>query len=181
MGTVQFNGVKANVLGILGCLGKGRNHVIDVLLSHTLDQHLAIFLLFHRAVAGHITVRLGAETTDVADVPQLRCNLATGGVHRINNLLPAGQRVFTVEVGHVRVAVGRRVINHGAFGNDQAHTGFGTATVVIDHGLIRHALGREVTSHRRHHDAIGQRQIAQGEGLEQRGYGCGHTYSPERD
>ncbi len=172
---MQLDGVKANILGVPGCLGKRRNHVVDVLLGHTLDQHLAILLLFHRTVTRHIPIRLGAEAADVADVPQLRRNLAAGGVHGINNLLPAGQRLVTIEVGHIRVAVGRDVIHHGAFGDDQTDTGFGAATVVVDHRLIRHALGREVTGHRRHHDAVGQLQIAQSEGLEQRGYGCGHT------
>jgi hypothetical protein len=82
---------------------------------------VAVLEFFHRAVTRHAGVRLGADTTHAAHMPQLRNDLAAFGMHGVDHFLPAGQRGLTVKMRDVRVAVGGLVTDHGAFGDDQAH------------------------------------------------------------
>ena len=60
------------------------------------------------------------------------------------------------------------MIHYRAFGDDQADAGFGTATIVIDHILTRHAIGREIAGHRSHGYAIAQLEVVKFKRLKQR-------------
>ncbi len=52
----------------------------------------------------------------------------------------------------------RGAVDHRAFGQDQADPALRARRAIVGRvGLARHALGRHVARHRRHHDAVGQR------------------------
>ncbi len=167
VGAVDLHAVHADTLRILGGLGKGVDHVLDVLGGHAVDHHVAILELFHRTVGRHARIRLGADTAHAAHVPQLRDNLAAFCVHGIDHFFPASQRGLTVKMRDVRITVGGLMADHRAFGDDQPYAGGGAAAVVFDHLRIRHATGRERTGHRCHHHTAGQLQCTELEGFEQ--------------
>src|SRR5690606_3063993 len=97
VGAVDFHRVHADRLGVLGGLGEGSDDVGDVFTGHAVHHDLAILDLLARAIARNRRIRLGAGAADVADVPQLRSDLAAGRVDGFHHLLPAGQGVVTVE------------------------------------------------------------------------------------
>ena len=167
MGTVDFHAVHADGLGILGGLGEGVDHVLDVLFGHAVHNDIAVLELFHRAISRHAGIRLSAHTAHTAHMPQLRNNLAAFGVDCIDHFLPASQGGFTVEMRHVGVAIGGWVPDHGAFSDDQAHTGSGTATVVLNDFRVGYATWGERAGHGRHDHAGRQLQCTELEGFEQ--------------
>src|SRR5690606_25544719 len=174
MGTVQLYRIATDCLGILRRLGKGPDHILNILMGHAMNDQLVVLVFGHGTKARHARVGLGAPTTHVADVPQLRGKLAAGRVPAIYHLLPASPCFFTVELRHVRIAVGGAVRHSGAFADDQADTGSGATAVVFHHLISGHTLGREVARHGRHHQARGQLQGAQLHWLEQQTGLCGH-------
>src|SRR5690606_38565388 len=69
------------------------------------------------------------------DVPQLRHDRATLGVHGVHDAFPPGQRGLTVEPrGAVHVPC-RRVVDVGALGDDQAGAR-GRATAVVRRDVL---------------------------------------------
>ena len=150
MGTMDLHTVHADGLGIARGLGEGGDHLVDIGLGHAVHDHLAVLDLLHRTIAGNGGIRLGAQAAHITDVPELRDDLAALGMHRVDDLFPAGQGIFTVETRHVRVAIGGLVADGGAFGDDQAHARRRAATVVLDDLGVGHAARREGAGHRRH-------------------------------
>ncbi len=96
---MNFDTVHANRLGIDSGLGKSGHNIINVLFAHAMHQHLTVLDLLHRPIGRHATVRLGTGTTNRTDVPELRDDLATLCVHRLNNLAPARQWRITKNCG----------------------------------------------------------------------------------
>src|SRR5690606_28672797 len=81
MSAMQLHRITTDGLGILCRPGKGIDHVLDVFLGHGMYQDLVILALFHRPVTRHAAIRPSAQTAHIADVPQLRRELAACGVH----------------------------------------------------------------------------------------------------
>ncbi|MNP18933.1 hypothetical protein D3C76_1114360 [compost metagenome] len=160
-------------------MGERGNHVLNVLLGHAVNHDLAVLHFFRWTVTWHAGVRLGADATHAADMPQLRNDLAAFGVNRVDDFLPAGQGRFTVEMRNVRVAVRSLVPDCGAFGDDQAHAGGGATTVVLDHFGIGYAARRKRTGHRRHDHTGRQFEAAEVERFEQ-GFN-GHLDAPRKN
>ncbi|MNZ81107.1 hypothetical protein D3C78_997640 [compost metagenome] len=167
VGAVDFHAVHADALGVPSSQGERGDHVLDILLGHAVHNDLAVLDFFRRAIARYAGVRLGADTTYAAHMPQLRNDLAAFGVNGVDDFLPAGQRRFTIEMRNVRVAVGSLVTDGGAFGDDQADARSGATTVVLDHFGVRHAAWGKGAGHRRHDDAGRQFEGAEVERFEQ--------------
>ncbi len=166
---MNFDAVHANRLGI-GCgLGKGCDDLVDILFTHAVHQHPAVLDLLHRAIRRDAAVGFGAQTTDSTHMPELRGDFAALGVHCIHYFLPAGQRRIAKKLRNIGIAVGRRVIDRRAFGNDQPYTGGRPAAVILDDFRIGHMPRRERTGHGRHDYARRQFQTAQTKRCEQ---GC---------
>ena len=106
-------------------------------------------------------------------MPELRRDLATGGMHGVDHLLPAGQGVFAVKARYGFVAVGSRVADGGALGDDQADAGSGAATVVFRDLGSGDATGREGAGHRCHDQAGRQLELTELERVEE-GLYCAH-------
>ncbi len=174
MGTVNLHAVHADHLRVAGGLGEGFDHVLNVLLAHAMNDDLPVLLLFHRPVTWHVRLRLSALATHVAHMPELRDDLAASAMHRLDDSLPAGQRILAIEARNMRVAVGCRVIDRGALGDDQPDPGSSTPTVVLHHIGGGYAVGRERPGHRRHDHTGRQTKGAQFEGLKQGLYASGH-------
>ncbi|CPJ02967.1 Uncharacterised protein [Bordetella pertussis] len=112
--------------------------------------------------------RLQGGVRNAPHMPQLHHDRAAGRVHRVRHAPPAGQLFGRVQPRHVRVALAL-VGNGGGFGDDQA--GAGALHVVGGRQGRRHGIGRTVARQRRHHDAVGEPQLAGVQRLEQRGHG----------
>ena len=105
-------------------------------------------------------------------MPQLRGDLAAGGVHGINDAAPPRQRGFAIherDVAAVVVIIAKRgrMIDARAFGNYQASTAFCAAPVIIHYQWPGNSPRRSAPRHGRHDKAIGHRERAQSEGSEQ--------------
>ena len=178
VGTVDLHAVHADALGIPGGLGERGDHVLNILFSHAVNHDLTVLHFFRRTVTRHAGVRLGADATHAAHVPQLRNDLAAFGVDGVDDFLPACQGGFAVEVRDVRVAIGCLVTDGGAFSDDQANASGSTTTVVLDHFGIGYTARGKRAGHRRHDDAGRQFEVAKVERFEQ---GLdGHGDAPRR-
>jgi hypothetical protein len=100
---------------------------------------LAVLELLGRAITRHAGVRFSADAPHTAHVPQLRNDLAAIGMHRIDHLLPTGQRGIAIKMRYVRITVRSFMPNGRALGDDQANTGRGTTTVVFNDFGVRHS------------------------------------------
>ena len=111
---------------------------------------------------------------DAAGVHQLHDQSRADRVHGIGDITPAVGLRLVEQAGDARVAkaLGRR---RGAFGDDQS--GAAALEVVVAHDRVGNISDRARAGHRRHRDAIFQRQRACCGRLEQ-GRGFGHEESP---
>ncbi|MNV40757.1 hypothetical protein D3C71_1323730 [compost metagenome] len=105
-------------------------------------------------------------------MPQLRVYAAAGCVHRVGDAAPAGDLRRRAEAGRAGIALahGRDI---GAFAHDQACAG--ALCIVVGHqgiGGVARLRGARAR-HRRHDDAVGQGQAAQGQRFKQ-GIACLH-------
>ncbi|MNN25783.1 hypothetical protein D3C81_1392710 [compost metagenome] len=150
VGTVDLHPIHTDRLSIAGGLGESFDHLTNIVAAHAVDRHLAILDLLAGTIARHAGVRLGTQAAHAANMPELRNDATAFGMHGINDLFPAGQGVFAMEARYVRIAVGGLVIDCGAFGDDQADTCGGTATVVLDDLGMRYTAGAEGPGHRCH-------------------------------
>jgi hypothetical protein len=166
VGAVDLDGVEADFLRRAGRAAEGGDGVGDVLVGHGLVLRLAGAGHARGAVDLAQRLPLSALTPGRADVPDLGRDQATDGVDLVHHLAPFRQGL-AVEDRNSRVVAGRRTLDHRALGDDQAHPALGAAAVVTGHALGRDAARREGPGHRRHDDAIGQRQPLDGEGTEQ--------------
>ena len=157
MGTVQLNRITANRFGIGGSLRKGGDHVVYILLGHHMAIGLARHIHARGAIARHVTFGHGTCFTHGAYMPKLRSYFSACGVYGIHHFLPACQSRFAMEIRHTGIATGALMADTGAFGNHQAHTTFGTTTVVVHHIITGDiVIGREVTGHGCHYNAVFQ-------------------------
>ena len=104
---------------------------------------------------------------DAAGVHQLHEHLATLGVDRIDDGLPAAHLRVVEEPRDARIAqaVGRR---RRALGNDQ--TGRGPLAVVLGHqGVGRVGIDRAIARHWRHDGAVGKPDRRCDKGFEEHG------------
>ena len=87
---------------------------------------------------------------------------------RVHHLFPACERFLPMERRHIRIAVRRRMVNGGAFSDDQANAGLGTAAVIGHHVFTRHSVGREIAGHRGHGHAVAQLEVVDFKRFKQR-------------
>ena len=163
---VDLGHVEAEPPRIGSGAGEGGDGVGDVFLAHRHAVRIVRAVDARRAFHRHRR-RPAAVAAGGAGMPQLRAHAAAGSMHRLDHPLPAGQRGLPVEERDVRLVARGRTVDHRPLGQDQADAVLGAAAVVRGHVLARHASGREAARHRRHHDAVGQRQRLVAERAEQ--------------
>ena len=86
-------------------------------------------------------------------MPQLRGDLAALGVHCLDDLMPAVQRL-TVKAGNTHFVRRRLVIYRSAFSNDEPYIVLGAALVVLQHIVVGNPVGRELARHGRHSNTV---------------------------
>ncbi len=98
---------------------------------------------------------------------------------RRHDRAPARQRRLAIEMGDIARIMGDRMPNRRAFGDDKARTARRAPRIIIVDCPVQHAIGGELSRHRRHDDAIAQPHRLAGEGREQRGQvgDVGHAHS----
>ena len=140
-----------------------RGHVDEAVLGEGLALGLTVGRRL-RLGTGGLEVRMG----DAADVPQLHGDLAAGFMHRVGDLLPGGDLLGRVDPRRVQItlALGNDL---GALADDQA--GRGALAVVLDGQRPGHQADGAVARQRRHHDAVGQGNGADLQGVEETGHG----------
>ena len=158
MGTVNLHAIKTDLFGRLGGLGKGTHHILDIFLGHGMAIFLARLEQAGRGITGYILVRANTRLAYRTHMPQLRNNLAAGGMHRVHHLLPARHGLVTINGRHPLVTVGGLVAHKGTFGDDQAHLTLGTALVIPHHLIVGHIPRRKRTGHGRHGHPVTQLQ-----------------------
>jgi hypothetical protein len=92
-------------------------------------------------------------------------------MHARHHLGPAFQRRLAVHHRDRRRIERRRVVDAGALGDDQPGAAFRPPPVIARDVRSRHAAGGELPRHRRHPDAVAQREATD---LERREQGVGH-------
>ena len=99
------------------------------------------------------------------NMPQLADNLAAGGVHGVGHQLPARHLFVSPDAGRQCIAAAL-LRDIGRLADDQA--GAGALGVVFGVQRVRHAIVAHAAARQRcHHDAVGQRQRAEGHGGKQ--------------
>ncbi len=153
---VNLERVEAERLGVGGRAGKGRHGVGDRLLAHRFADGLIRGVEPRRRVE-RARRKSGVARTNAASMPDLRPHLAARFVNGSDHPAPATERLLAVEQRDVRHVARRRTADDRAFGQDQPDPACRPPPVVFGVLRARHALGRHVARHRRHHDAVGQR------------------------
>src|SRR5436190_19199382 len=109
---------------------------------------------------------------DAADMPDLDENAPAALMHGLGDLAPARDLLLRIDAGRVLVALA--LLRHLARLGDQK-SGGGALPVILDRERARHHAGwdRAVARQGRHDEAVGQRDRAKLEGLEQ--FGLAHV------
>ena len=175
VGAVDLDAVETQPLGVSRGLAEGLDHGLDFRRRQCATAQAAVVGAdFDRAATG-LGAAGGAGNAHRAGVPELRDHVAAGRVHRVDDALPAGQRVRAVKARHaVAVGVGRGVFDQRALGDDQPDPARRAAPVVLGDVRTGHAAGAELARHRRHHQAVLQRGGAEAGGTEQAVEGVVH-------
>ncbi len=150
MRAVQLDSVEAELLRRLRALGICFDHRVDVRLGHA-----------RRTDRLHSRLRFLPRRNQHADVPKLRENPPAGRMDLLGNPPPSGQGLRTVEVWNVGIEARHGMIDQRSLGDDQRDAAFRAPAIIGGHIRAWHAVGRERTRHRRHHDAIRKRQAFQ--------------------
>ena len=137
MGAVDLDAVESQALRVRGGLTEGLDNAADMLARHRLRMLEAG--LGQAREAGHGQARrAGARQLRMGrlgrvarhtDMPELRHDLAAGLMHRVDDTQPAIER-RTAEVRDVDAHGRDGVVDHRAFGDDQARPTFGAPPVV---------------------------------------------------
>ena len=131
--------------------------------------------------AAHRRLAIGQQrhVRDAAHVPQLHHDAAALGVHVIGDAAPAGDLPGTVDARRVEITLSHRA-DLRRLGDDQPgpRDRAGALRVVGAHQLVGHlARAGAVARQRRHHEAGGQGDVADANGVEQGRHGCGCSAS----
>jgi len=97
----------------------------------------------------------------------LRRDAPTRRVNLVHHLLPACERRFAMEAGHVRLIERGRTADPGRLCDDEADAILRAAAIVAGDLGGRHATRRHGASHRRHDNAVRQVEGVQPVGTEQ--------------
>jgi hypothetical protein len=178
MGAMDLDTVEAQAPRIRGAAGKGVDHPADMLARHRLRMleaglghaREAAHGQARRARARQLRVGSLGRVARHADMPELRHDLAADLMHRVDDTQPAIE-CRTVEVRDVDAHGRDEVVDHRAFGDDQPGAAFGAPPVIGCDLRAGNAASRLLPSHRRHHDAVGEAELAQDEWAEERGDG----------
>ena len=177
VGAVHLHAVEAGGAGVLGGAREagddGRQLVVVQLARH----HVGLLALGRvhlvagdreRARRHRLAAVVEQRVAGAAAVPDLQHDAPAGGMHRVGDLLPAGDLGLGVDAGLVPEG-GVALHRHRRLGDQQA--GAGALGVVGGHQLAGHVAGFGAAARERgHQDAVGQGELA---GL-QRGEEIGH-------
>ena len=165
---MQLDAVASRRHGVLRGLHKFLYGGLDVRLGHLLRHGIRLHPLGigvhlaggrHRRRRQHARARRQIERmADAPGVHELHEHLRALRVNRIGDALPPRNLRRGKYSGNARVAqpIGRR---RRAFGDDQS--GGRPLRVILRHQLVRDIAGGAVARHRRHDQAILQRELAQ--------------------
>ncbi len=101
-------------------------------------------------------------------MPELQDDLAARGMNCIRHPAPRRHLRIRVDSRRIKIALPHRA-DLGGLGDDQASTG--TLAVVLDIEIGRDRVWRAVACQRRHHDAVGKRDVAGLKRIEQSCHG----------
>ena len=106
---------------------------------------------------------------DAPDMPELEQDAPAGAMHALDDLAPALDLLVGPYAGRMRIADARRR-DRSRLGNDEA--GGSALNVIVAHQGVRNAPwpGRSVARQGREEDAVGNREIADLQGVEQGGH-----------
>ncbi|MNS79694.1 hypothetical protein D3C72_1133550 [compost metagenome] len=166
-GVACGRGIGVDDAGQLGRVERARLRGFDKSQHAVLDEHGLGLGGDGRGRDGLAATGLQFGVRDAAHVPQLHDDLAALGVHGVGHALPAFELFGAVEAGHVGVALAL-VADGGGFGDEQA--GAGALGVVGGGDVGRDRVGRAVARERRHHDAVGELEVAGLDGVEKGGH-----------
>ena len=131
--SVQLDAVEADFLRGSSRLRVSLDGGIDIVLSHG---------VLARGAHGMCAVRGRRSAGNLqAEVPELRKNVSAGGVHLIDDVAPAVQRGFAIEVRDLGIESRGGMRRIGSFGDDQSHAAFGATAVVGRDVLAGDAAG----------------------------------------
>ncbi|MPM98679.1 hypothetical protein SDC9_145867 [bioreactor metagenome] len=113
-------------------------------------------------------VRQQRHMRNAADVPQLQHDLATLGMHRVGDGAPGGNLLGRPDTRRVEVTLRHRR-NRAGLGDDQA--GARALAVILDGQRAGAVAGNgAIARQRRHHDTVGEGDVADLDGIEQGGH-----------
>jgi hypothetical protein len=118
---------------------------------------------------GSRAVGVQARVADPAAVHQLGDDLAAGGVDGVGDRPPGQDLLAGVQARGLDVALAD-LADLDRLGDDQS--GGGPLGVVLGGQLVHQAAPRPAARHRRHHEPVGQVQLAQRQRLEEFVHGC---------
>ena len=154
VGTVNFDGIKTQLLGIPRTLREGAHHIINILLRHDMPSDFAGYIHARRRISVDVPFGQRASLTHATAVPQLRRYFTALRMDRIDHFFPAGKTVVTVEIRHILVTACSDVIGAGALSNNQPNTAGCAASIIFDRGVTRPIVWRHPPCHRCHHYTI---------------------------
>jgi len=174
---VHLDAVEAGDARVLGRACEAGDDGRQFVVAQFARQHVGLLALGRMHLVAGDRERAGRDrlaavveqrVAGAAAVPDLQHDAPAGGVHRVGDLLPAGDLGVGVDAGLVpEGGVARH--RHRRLGDQQA--GAGALGVVGGHQLTGHvAVLGAAAGQRRHQNAVGQDEVA---GLE-RGEQIGH-------
>lgn len=166
MRAMKLDRVETNILGHRGSLGERVDDVGDVAVGHRLTDNLSRHIHSGRSDRREAFLLGSARISHHADVPQLRCDLASRGMDGVDHARPSRQRRAAVE-RRMRTGLRCRVVIDGRpLRNDQSHASFSATTVVRNNVVTGHATGRKPPRHWGHDDPVRQAKVVRFEGTE---------------
>ena len=89
-------------------------------------------------------------------------------MYLVSHAPPSCERLGAMKIRDLGIKPGGRMIDEGAFGDDQPYFALGAPPVVGSHVRAGHSPGRVRARHGGHHDSIQEIEFFQSKGAEQR-------------
>ena len=137
------------------------------------ESGMAGVTLMNNQVGAVVAEVMGTkEGVTITPLPSM---IRVDGIHRMDfvyDVTPAGDRGRTVQqwdrrLAETRAADRRWMIHADPLGYDQADPAFGPAAIISGHVRTWYAIGRKIARHWRHDDAVGEREVAYRQWLQQ--------------
>ena len=176
MGTMDFDGIKAQLCGVTRCAGIGLHHVPNFFGGRHGQNRFTGVGKARRAIGWCVGKMAGPWLAHHALMPNLWGNLAALRVDIFDDFCPASQSIIAMETGNIGVVRSPLSVGDCAFGDQQTNIGSCPARIIIGYILSRYTVWRERPRHRGHGNSVRDRYTADGEGLKQsRHVGHGHS------